>query len=45
MPAPASENLTIARLFERLNAFLSENTIVVADVGNALFGASDLFIR
>ena len=35
----------MARLFERLNAFLSENTIVVADVGNALFGASDLFIR
>ena len=37
--------MTVARLFERLNAFLGENTIVVADVGNALFGASDLFIR
>ena len=38
-------NLTIKRLFQRLNAFLSENTIVVTDVGDALFGAADLFIR
>ena len=37
--------VTIARLFERVNAFLTERTIVIADVGNALFGASDLFIR
>ncbi len=37
--------LTIRRLFQRLNAFLSENTMVVADVGEALFGATDLFIR
>ncbi len=37
--------VTIARLFERLNAFLAEDTIVIADVGEALFGASDLFIR
>ncbi len=37
--------LTVKRLFQRLNAFLSENTIVVADVGDALFGAADLFIR
>lgn len=37
--------LTIPRLFQRLNAFLSENTMVVADVGEALFGATDLFIR
>jgi indolepyruvate decarboxylase len=37
--------LTIKRLFQRLNAFLSENTIVVTDVGDALFGAADLFIR
>jgi indolepyruvate decarboxylase len=32
-------------MFGRLNAFLSENTVVVADVGDALFGAADLFIR
>jgi len=37
--------LTVKRLFERLNAFLSEHTVVVADVGDALFGAADLFIR
>jgi TPP-dependent 2-oxoacid decarboxylase len=37
--------LTVQRLFERLNAFLSESTVVVADVGDALFGATDLFIR
>ena len=37
--------LTVRRLFERLNAYLSESTVVVADVGDALFGAADLFIR
>jgi len=28
-----------------LNAYLSKDTVVVADVGDALFGAADLFIR
>jgi indolepyruvate decarboxylase len=37
--------LTVRHLFERLNAFLSDRTVVVADVGDALFGAADLFIR
>ena len=37
--------LTVQRLFQRLNSFLSDNTVVVADVGDALFGAADLFIR
>jgi indolepyruvate decarboxylase len=37
--------LTVRRLFERLNSFLSASTVVVADVGDALFGATDLFIR
>jgi indolepyruvate decarboxylase len=37
--------LTVKRLFERLNGFLTDNTIVVADVGDALFGAADLFIH
>jgi indolepyruvate decarboxylase len=40
-----SRPLTVRRLFERLNAFLSEHLMVVADVGDALFGATDLFIR
>jgi len=37
--------LTVKRLFERLNAFITDKTFVVADVGDALFGATDLFIR
>jgi indolepyruvate decarboxylase len=37
--------LTVKRLFERINAFISENIVVVSDVGDALFGAADLFIR
>ena len=44
-PARVHGKLTVRRLFERLNAFLSEQTVVVADVGDALFGAMDLFIR
>jgi len=36
--------VTIRRLFERLNAFLTDQTVVVADVGDALFASSDLFI-
>src|SRR5216683_6967903 len=37
--------LTVKRLFERLNVYLAADTVVVADVGDALFGAIDLFIR
>lgn len=37
--------LTVKRLFERLNAFLADDTIVVCDVGESLFGAADLFIH
>jgi len=37
--------LSVRQLFERLNRFLSDNTVVVADVGDAMFGATDLFIR
>ena len=44
VPKP-DEAVTIARLFERLNMFIEKDTIVVADVGNALFGAMDLFIH
>ena len=40
-----SPAVTVKGLFERLNAFLSKKTVVVADVGDALFGATDLFIR
>jgi TPP-dependent 2-oxoacid decarboxylase len=37
--------VTVRRLFQRLNAFLDDNTVVVADVGDALFGAADLYIH
>ena len=43
--AKPTAKITVTRLFQRLNAFLKSNTIVVADVGDALFGAMDLFIR
>ena len=46
--APAARGgaqINVSYLFERLNAFLDDDTIVVADVGDALFGAADLFIR
>lgn len=42
---PGEAPLTVKRLFERLNRFLTETTVVVADVGDALFGATDLYIR
>ena len=44
VPQPDA-HVTIARLFERLNEFIGDDTIVIADVGNALFGAMDLFIH
>lgn len=48
-PAPwvATEGapMTIARLFQCLNAFLEETDIVVADVGDALFGSTDLYVE
>jgi TPP-dependent 2-oxoacid decarboxylase len=39
------EKLTVKRLFQRLDAFLSDDTIVIVDVGDALFGAADLFVH
>jgi indolepyruvate decarboxylase len=39
------EKLTVKRLFQRLDAFLSDDTIVIVDVGDALFGAADLYIH
>src|SRR5258708_37011719 len=37
--------LTVKGLFARLNSFLTDEAVVVADVGDALFGASDLHIH
>lgn len=36
--------LRVSRLFERINHVLDEDTVVVADVGDCLFGAADLTI-
>jgi TPP-dependent 2-oxoacid decarboxylase len=41
----SQKQITVDKLFQRLNAFITENMVVIADVGNALFGATDLFIR
>ncbi|WP_218081229.1 alpha-keto acid decarboxylase family protein [Anthocerotibacter panamensis] len=40
----AGQRVTVQRLFQRLNAFLTDETIVIADPGDALFGGTDLFI-
>lgn len=39
------EPITISRMFARLNQQLDENTIVIADIGDSLFAASELVIR
>jgi indolepyruvate decarboxylase len=36
--------ITLQRLFARLNAFLSEGIVVIADTGDALFAGSELLI-
>jgi TPP-dependent 2-oxoacid decarboxylase len=41
---PADRKMTVAALFRQINAFLDKDMIVIADPGDALFGASDLFI-
>jgi indolepyruvate decarboxylase len=43
--AVAGRKVTVRRLFQRLNAFLADDTAVVAEAGDALFGASDLYIH
>lgn len=43
--AHGGRRITVQRLFQRLNSFLSDETVVVADVGDALFGAADLHIH
>jgi indolepyruvate decarboxylase len=36
--------MTVSRLFQGLNSFLADDFIVIADVGDALFGGNDLFL-
>jgi indolepyruvate decarboxylase len=42
--AEVDRPVTTARLFARINDLLDENMVVVADVGDCLFGAADLTI-
>lgn len=39
------QKITAERLFQCLNSFLTDDTIVIADVGDALLGGSDLIIH
>jgi TPP-dependent 2-oxoacid decarboxylase len=43
--AARKQKITVKRLFERLNCSINDNTIVIADVGDCLFGALDLVIH
>ena len=36
---------TVQRLFERINDYLDEDSIVICDIGDSLFGAADLTIH
>ena len=38
------EPMTVKRLFQRINCLLNDDMVVVADVGDCLFGAADLEI-
>lgn len=40
----ADQPVSTKRLFERVNGLLDENMVVIADVGDSLFGAADLNI-
>lgn len=37
--------MTVRRFFQRINEFLEDDSLVVADVGDSLFGAADLIIH
>lgn len=45
LPARPNEPVNITWLVARLNHALDESTVVIADVGDALFSSSDLVIR
>jgi len=43
-PVPG-QKICVERLFQRLNSFITDNMIVIADVGDALFAGSELFVH
>jgi indolepyruvate decarboxylase len=40
--ASRNKRITVKRLFERLNLSIADNVVIIADVGDSLFGALDL---
>ncbi len=44
LPVPG-QKVTVQRVFQRLNAFLDDDTVVIAEPGDSLFGSADLFIH
>ena len=42
---PGDSRINVRALFQRLNEFITENMVVIADIGDSLFGAADLTIR
>lgn len=44
-PASGDSRVTIRALFQRLNEFLTPDMVVIADIGDSLFGAADLTIH
>jgi indolepyruvate decarboxylase len=43
--AKGDTKLTVNRLFEKINSVLDENTVIIADVGDSLLGASDFTVH
>jgi indolepyruvate decarboxylase len=43
--AEDGRKITVRRFFERMNAFLDDDMVVIADIGDSLFGAADLTIH
>jgi indolepyruvate decarboxylase len=41
----ADKPMTVRRFFARLDEFLEDRDVVIADIGDSLFGAADLVIR
>jgi indolepyruvate decarboxylase len=40
-----SKAITVRRFFERMNEYLDEQSVVICDIGDSLFGGSDLTIH
>ncbi|MGL1595060.1 hypothetical protein ACSTII_00250, partial [Vibrio parahaemolyticus] len=43
--AKPEAKLTVGRLFEKVDSILNDKTVVLADIGDSLLGASDLTLH